>query len=190
MVGVFSALIVTSCNEHKTEKVDTNTDTTIASDAHNHQTTQNKKDSLELIACDIPEFGHVDTAHDITPLEYTTWQSTYTRNMPAPKKIILKTIKDTFQTECKGKYLMFTFSPGNMNNTDINLKMVSQHHPDSSCYSVALFRRLVQKHVLADTDTIEFVKAKRKMNENVRVIFKVTKNQNSYFYDISENPKK
>lgn len=143
-------------------------------------------------ACNDVEYEHVDTLHEIDESMYILLRNRFytTPPLPTPKVFSYGDIKACFGSGCR--YVMFNFTPGIRDNSDITPVSVLHHNPFNSSYSVALFKRIQQLHNLHDTDKIEFVKSMKMINgiENIRVIFKVEKNQNSYFYDISENPKK
>lgn len=156
----------------------------------------NFAESSSLI-CELPNYYKtVMKIHSISIDDFNTLKAAFLIDSTKPNKTIsLGQIKALYgSANCYEKYLKFDFVPSNKeDNNDITINTTTTYNKYGSCYSIPLFIGIADSLQLSDTDMFECSKAFKQIDPatlNICVIFKVTKNNIQYAFDIVENPKK
>lgn len=186
--------ILCSCNNNPTNQAPARNEP----DSHQEQihVTMNFAETSSLI-CELPNYYKtVMKIHSISLSDFNTLKAAFLNDSTKPNKTIsLGEIKALYGgAHCYEKYLKFNFVPGNTeDNNDIDITTTTMFNKFGSCYSIPLFIGIADSLQLSDTDMFECSKALKQIDPttlNICVIFKVTKNNIQYAFDIVENPKK
>ncbi|MBN9284929.1 MULTISPECIES: hypothetical protein [unclassified Flavobacterium] len=148
---------------------------------------------LQFLACKANDYSVIEKYHKIDMGLFESMLVNYWGDVNAAKykAVSWEEIKKKLDSvSCNEKYLSFKYNNSGMSNADdIEPVLVSTFSDKTTCFSVPLFRSIMQNHdVMASKHTIEFTKGKMDPGADVNILFRIKGSGFTGYYDISLDP--